>query len=114
MVTLDSGVTQPPAAWQGTVRLFIRLLTAGAALLVLWTAGADVQRKRHAERQSHLDARAKAVEAASGIDGELKAVEPIVAAVANDLSSGRLKAIDITARASADLAAHDNLFEVGV
>ena len=115
LATLAPAAAPPRATpWQRTVRTFTLLLTVVAAGLVVWTIAADLQRKRQLERDAREASRAKAVEAATAIDAELKAAEPLVAALVNDLSSGRLKTTDIVARISADLAAHENLFEVGV
>jgi len=96
------------------VRAFALLLTLAAAALLAWSVVSDVRQKRQIERDARATASAKAVEAVAAIDAELRGVEPVVTALADDLSAGRLKPSDVEARVARDLMAHDNLFEVGV
>src|SRR5262245_44923752 len=106
MVGLQAPASAPPGGWKQSIRIATRLLTAGAAALVIWTVASDVRLKRRVEQEGREAARAKAAEAAAAIDAELKAIQPVVVSLADDLSNGRLTPQNISARVGADLAAH--------
>ena len=114
MHAANAGPDPVSPRWQKAVRAFAWLLTLVAAGLLVWSVLSDRRQKQQIERNARESAGAKATEAVAEIDAELRAVEPVVTALANDLSAGRLKPSDITARVTADLASRADLFEVGV
>lgn len=107
-------VAGPGPAWQRVVRQLTWLLTAVSAALLVWAIVSDTRQRRRIETGAREAASAKAAEAVAAIDAELRAIEPVVTALANDLSAGRLTPSAVAARVTADLTAHANLFEVGV
>jgi hypothetical protein len=107
----------PPTStthWRRSVRAAVWVLTFAAAGLLALAITTQVRRGRALERGAREAAHAQASDAVRVIDAELQRVMPVATALADDLSAGRLKPHDVSARVTGDLTGHPEVFEVGV